>query len=92
MTMTFTNCEQCKGKLAIFIESKSQPGWFHPQDCPCTRGKEPGWNETGLTMGQIERMADVERALQGDPGIPPERRNAILDDLERRLEKARGRQ
>lgn len=46
---------------------------------------ERGFIATGLTVGQVERMADIERAVAGYPGMPDARRLEILERLERKV-------
>ncbi len=53
------------------------------ESCPLCRGV--GFVKIGLTMGQVDRMVDVERTLQGDPGIPLEKRLRIAVALDVRL-------
>lgn len=71
--MTYARCPACRGST-----------WLHGEGvggatlCPCTRGETPGWAPTGVTLGQIERMAELERALAGDPGVPEARRREAL--------------
>lgn len=80
--MAYTRCEQCAGTLTM-----ARP----PGPCWCTRSSTPGWVPTGVTLGQLERYADRERALAGDPGLPADRRLAILLKLRSRVTAAIGR-
>lgn len=71
--MIYVRCPACRGSAWLHGEGV---GLSAP--CPCARTDHPGWAPTGLTMGQIDRMVDLERALAGDPGLPVERRREIL--------------
>ena len=90
--MTYTRCPVCRGTLCITPEASTdrEPACW-PVNCPCARTASPGWAPTGLTLGQLDRLADVERALAGDPGLPEERRRAVLVTLRRRLREAESR-
>jgi len=66
----YARCPMCKGSLRFPDPAGG--------DCFCTRGKTPGWALIGVTMAQLERMTDLERALAGDPGLPTDRREAAL--------------
>lgn len=75
--MTYTHCPICQGSLRGVLASQTR-------ECPCVRSGHPGWAPTGVTLAQIERMADLERALSGDPGMPVERRREVLAEVRRR--------
>ena len=94
--MTYTRCDLCNGTLEMVMTPASYDevsgeivyGDRTVSRCHCTRSPTPGWNPTGLTVRQLERMAERERVLSGDPGIPPDRRLKVLVDLRNRLGKA----
>lgn len=71
-TMTYTRCPVCENK-------QNRP------PCVCDRGEAPGYAATGLTLGQIDRMVERERALSGDPSLSLERRQVICGELKDRL-------
>ena len=82
--MTYTPCPICLGTTWM-----QEPGVPATKHCPCTRGAPPhGWSPTGLTLGQIDRMVERERALDGDPSVPVERRRKVLAIIRKRLETA----
>ena len=83
--MTYTRCELCGGR-GIIIEQP--PEQQRSRMCLCARSATPGLNPTGLTIGQLDRLANLERALAGDPGIPAARQKQILEDLADRLTNA----
>lgn len=85
--MLYSRCATCGGT--------GKGEWQHAGPvrrlvCPPCGGD--GWIPTGVTMGQLERMADAERALAGDPGLPAERRRAILAKLRGKVLVALGRE
>ena len=82
--MTYTRCSICNGSLTL---SADIGGVEAEHRCPCTRSPTPGWSPTGVTLAQIDRMVDVERALAGDPGLPEQRRLEILTELDRKIGK-----
>jgi hypothetical protein len=75
--MTYSRCSFCGG-------TQTAQGLV----CPCLKSPTPGWSPTGLTLGQLSRMANIERALQGDPGLPKEHRRQILTDLQMKVDAA----
>lgn len=76
----FTRCSICQGA-----------GHFDHGDgrtvCPCVRTDHPGYAHVGLTLGQLDRMAERERVLQGDPGVPAERAGKVVADIRARLKR-----
>lgn len=54
--MTYTRCNLCGG--SSFMPS---PASLECVRCPCARSKTPGWAETGITLGQIERAVAAEK-------------------------------
>lgn len=50
---------------------------------PCPSCNGTGYWPVGLTVGQVDRLVERERALKGDPGIPRERRRAVLEAVQR---------
>lgn len=64
--MTYTKCEMCS----------------RMRDCLCAQSPTPGWAPTGLTLGQIERMVQMERVLQQDPGVNPNDVQQVIARLE----------
>jgi hypothetical protein len=82
--MTYSQCQMCGGTGRV-----PRPGGG-AVSCACLRSKSPGWSPTGVTVRQLERMAERERCLSGDPGVPLERRLRVLTDLRNRLDRAFG--
>lgn len=76
--MTYTRCPACRGSLHIVTGPDIPLAATQHVACPCARADTPGWAPTGVTLGQIERMAELERALAGDPGVPEARRRKAL--------------
>lgn len=78
--MLYEKCAVCRGWGRLNLDgSEYSPGTrTATRPCVCVRSPTPGYTPTGLTTGQVERMVDKERAVQGDPGIPAGRRLAIL--------------
>ncbi len=71
----YQRCPICRGAPSFAQDA------FYDEflvDCPCARSRTPGWTPIGLSLGQVERLADTERALSGDPGLPAERRGKAL--------------
>jgi hypothetical protein len=85
--MTYSRCDHCGGIGRVLVEKEY--GWERTA-CPCVRSESPGWSPTGVTVRQLERMAERERCLSGDPGVPLERRLRVLTDLRNRLDRAFG--
>lgn len=81
--MTYTECGLCK-----------RTQWYpkYPTCCPCVRSSTPGLSPTGVTVGQIERMVERERSLQGDPGVDAVVRRTVLAKLRQLLEAAEKRE
>jgi hypothetical protein len=71
-------CGQCGGSGDV-ADPEDENGLIFDR-CRCCGGK--GRLAVGVTTGQLRRMVDRERALQGDPGIPVERRLVILKALQ----------
>lgn len=82
----YARCPICKGTLRYPIPDGAPR--MPSSDCLCSRGKTPGWVLVGVTMAQLERMADLERALAGDPGLPTERREKALQRAREGLRRA----
>lgn len=78
--MTYTRCQVCKGSQLKTL--------FGLVSCHCHKSRTPGWAETGVTLDQLERFADWERALAGDPGMLGAKRQLIVSDLYRRALRA----
>jgi hypothetical protein len=85
--MTYTRCEMCRGSLSRLIDGGDRDDERDYYSCPCATSSTPGWMPTGLTLAQIDRMVELERALQGDPGIPIERRVVVLINHHARLKR-----
>lgn len=79
--MTYTRCPMCGGTEVFLTTDGERP-------CPCMLSDHPGWAPTGLTLSQIERMAELERALAGDPGVTEGRRRQLLLQLRTRVRAA----
>lgn len=69
--MTYTRCPICEG--------------LQPNTCPCVRTDTPGWAPTGLTLAQMDRLVDLRRVLDGDPGVEPTKAGAILAGVAAKL-------
>lgn len=76
--MTYTCCPVCQGSLRMSMGPDVPLSAIQQVPCPCTRGDTPGWAPTGVTLAQMDRMAETERALAGDPGVPESRRREVL--------------
>lgn len=89
----YQRCPVCKGSTWLNVDNSPAPGTDSPnfdpkksaRGCPCRKSKTSGWCPIGLTVGQVERMVDLERTLQGDEGIPQPKRAAILAVVRARL-------
>lgn len=53
--MTYTKCSLCKGTGRIAAKNC---------ECPCIMSQTPGWDQTGITVGQIERAVRAEKCLR----------------------------
>lgn len=85
--MTYTRCPRCDGTLVMPADLRT-PTSSGGETCLCCLTPTPGLEPTGVTLAQLERFADRELAIAGDPGIPHARRGEILIDLDVRLRKA----
>lgn len=83
----YTRCPICQGKK--YTSKQISPGFAIGHPCPCVGGETPGWALTGLTMGQVERMVELERALAGDPGVPLDRRITVIQKVREKLARLR---
>jgi hypothetical protein len=54
------------------------------ETCPGCDGL--GFTKTGLTLGQVERMAYREQCVAGDPGVPEEKRRDIVKKLKAKVD------
>jgi len=79
----YQRCPVCDGSRVHTWPSED--GGSPPLRCPCNDSATPGWALVGVTVGQLDRMADLERTLAGDPGIPQPKRAAILAHVRARL-------
>jgi DNA-directed RNA polymerase subunit RPC12/RpoP len=81
--MLYQVCEVCEGFGSVPVHEALPKG---PATCPGCQGRR--FVKVGVTTGQLERMVQTQRALQGDPGLPFERRREILIDLHKRVNEA----
>lgn len=59
--MTYTKCSLCHGTLIPKMKELLR--------CPCAESKTPGWDKTGITVGQIERAVRAENCLREIMGL-----------------------
>lgn len=69
--MTYTKCNLCGGTLFIILHPRymstaalQEGASSEVENCPCQKSKTPGWAETGITLGQIERAVECEQVLR----------------------------
>ena len=81
MSELYTRCSMCAGTCLLNAPHLASP-------CLCTRSATPGWSPVGVTTAWLDRHAELERALAGDPGVPPDRRIRLLERLLERVQQA----
>ncbi len=84
----YQRCPLCRGRLWIDASRRPDAVIEVLQACPCRRSETPGYAPVGITTEELDTLVERQRALQGDPGIPIDRRRMILHYLARRLHEA----
>jgi hypothetical protein len=70
--LLFTKCGLCDGARKVLqgrVFDVPAADARKVVDCACVKGPHPGYLAVGLTLSQIDKLVDADRALSGDPGV-----------------------